>query len=148
MPQGLRLNMEAPRETMLANIEPDWKVEETFGKLQDGPTLYSRGAPSNPAQREARFAAFNAALAGFAAALDGAEVGRCQIVGMAFCADQVSNPFADLLRRVGCRWLVQSLTGSRWIDASASARDRLPLLSRATSPFGVTRCFKASVSSL
>ncbi|RYC31418.1 hypothetical protein D3273_13615 [Lichenibacterium minor] len=95
--KGLRANTEALRETMLDKIEPDWKVEEAFGKLQDAAALYSRTAPSNPAQRETRFAAFNAALAAFAAALDGAEADRSQPAGQAFCADQVPNPLADLL---------------------------------------------------
>lgn len=95
--KGLRANTEALRETMLDKIEPDWKVEEAFGKLQDAAALYSRSTAANPAQRESRFAAFNAALADFAAALDGAEPDPAQVAGQAFCAEQVPNPLADLL---------------------------------------------------
>ena len=95
--KGLRANTEALRETMLDKIEPDWKVEEAFGRLQDAATLYSRSTASNPAQREQRFSAFNAALAAFAAALDGAVADHSQIGGQEFCADQVPNPLADLL---------------------------------------------------
>ena len=81
---------------MLVMIEPDWRIEEAFGRLQDAAALYSRSAPSNAAQREARFATFNAALAAFAAALDGAEADEDRIRGTAFCAEQVPNPLADL----------------------------------------------------
>ena len=95
--KGLRANTEALRGVMLDKIEPDWKVEEAFGRLQDAATLYSRTAPSNAAQREARFAAFNAALAAFAEALDGAEADSAHIAGAGFCAEQVPNPLADLL---------------------------------------------------
>lgn len=95
--KGLRANTEALRGAMLDKIEPDWRIEEAFGRLQDAAALYSRTAPSNPAQRETRFAAFNAALAAFAAALDGAEADHAQLAGGAFCADQVPNPLADLL---------------------------------------------------
>ena len=96
--KGLRANTEALREAMLDVIEPDWKVEGAFGRLQDAAALYSRSAPANPAQRVERFAAFNLALAGFADALDGAEADEVQVAGRtAFCRDQVPNPLADLM---------------------------------------------------
>ena len=95
--KGLRANTEALREVMLDMIEPDWKVEEAFGKLQDAAALYSRSTSPNPALREARFTAFNAALAEFAAALDGAEADDAVVAGKPFCAEQVPNPLADLL---------------------------------------------------
>ena len=83
---------------MLDVIEPHWKVEEAFGKLQDAAALYSRSAPANHAQRVERFAAFNMALVRFADALDGAEADEVQIAGRgAFCRDQVPNPLADLM---------------------------------------------------
>ena len=92
--KGLRADTEALRETMLDVIEPDWKVEEAFGKLQDAAALYSRSAPANPA----RFAAFNVALVSFADALDGAVADEVQVAGRtAFCRDQVPNPLADLM---------------------------------------------------
>ena len=95
--KSLRANTEALRKTMLDVIEPDWKVEEAFGKLQDAAALYSRTTPANVAQRVERFAAFNVALAGFAGALDGAEADEVEVSGrQAFCRDQVPNPFADL----------------------------------------------------
>ena len=95
--KGLRTNTEALRRTMLDVIEPDWKVEEAFGRLQDAAALYSRTTPANSAQRGERFAVFNAALAGFAEALDGAEADAVEMAGrQAFCADQVPNPLADL----------------------------------------------------
>ena len=95
--KGLRTNTEALRKSMLDLIEPDWKVEEAFGRLQDAAALYSRSTPANPGQRVERFAAFNLALAGFADALDGAEADEVQIARTpAFCADQVPNPLADL----------------------------------------------------
>ena len=96
--KGLRANTEALRKTMLDVIEPDWKVEEAFGKLQDAAALYSRTTPANAAQRGERFAVFNTALAGFAEALDGAEADAVEMAGRhAFCADQVPNPLADLM---------------------------------------------------
>ena len=95
--KSLRANTEALRKTMLDVIEPDWKVEEAFGKLQDAATLYSRTTPANVAQRVERFAAFNVAMAGFAEALDGAEADELEVAGrQAFCQDQVPNPLADL----------------------------------------------------
>ncbi len=95
--KGLRANTEALRKSMLDLIEPDWKVEEAFGKLQDAAALYSRTTAANPVQRAERFAAFNLALAGFADALDEAEADEVQIAHTpAFCADQVPNPLADL----------------------------------------------------
>ena len=95
--KGLRANTEALREALLDKIEPDWRIEEAFGRLQDAAALYSRSSLSNPAQREVRFAAFNAALAGFAAALDSAEPDLSQVGGAPFFAEQVPNPLADLL---------------------------------------------------
>lgn len=96
--KGLRADTEALRETLLDVIEPDWRVEEAFGRLQDAAALYSRSAPANPAQRIARFAAFNVTLVGFAAALDGAAADEVQVAGRtAFCRDQVPNPLADLM---------------------------------------------------
>lgn len=95
--KGLRANTDALREAMLDRIEPDWMIEEAFGKLQDAASLYSRSTLSNGAQREARFAAFNAALAAFAAALDEAEPDPSQTSATAFSAEQVPNPLADLL---------------------------------------------------
>jgi hypothetical protein len=96
--KGLRAKTEALREAMLDAIEPDWKVEEAFGRLQDAAALYSRTAPANAAQRGERFAMFNAALAGFADALDGAKADAVELAGRhAFCADQVPNPLADLV---------------------------------------------------
>lgn len=95
--KGLRAATEALRGATLDAIEPDWMVEEAYGRLQDAAALYSRSAPANPAQRVERFAAFNAALAGFAAALDGAEADAAQIgVRAAFCAEQVPNPLAGI----------------------------------------------------
>ena len=70
--KSLRANTEALRKTMLDEIEPDWKVEEAFGKLRDAATLYSRTTPANVAQWVERFAAFNVAMAGFAETLEGA----------------------------------------------------------------------------
>lgn len=46
--KGLRADTEALRETMLDVIEPDWKIEEAFGRLQDAAALYSRTAPATP----------------------------------------------------------------------------------------------------
>ena len=95
--KGLRANTEALREIMLDVIEPDWKVEEAFGKLQDAATLYSRTAPADPARRVERFAACNVALAGFADALDGAKADEVEAAGrQAFYTDQMPNPLADL----------------------------------------------------
>ena len=96
--KGLRATTEALRGTMLDVIEPDWKIEEAFGRLQDAAGLYSRSTPANPAQRAERFAAFTAALAGFADALEGAEADEVQIAGRkTFSTDQVPNPLADLM---------------------------------------------------
>ncbi len=95
--KGLRASTETLRKSMLDLIEPDWQVEAAFGRLQDAAALYSRSTPANPGLRVERFAAFNAALAGFAAALDRAEPDEVQIAAApAFCADQVPNPLADL----------------------------------------------------
>ena len=95
--KGLRAKTEALRKSMLDLIEPDWKVEEAFGRLQDAAGLYSRTTPANAQQRTERFAAFNVALAGFAEALDDAEADEVQMAATpAFCADQVPNPLTGI----------------------------------------------------
>lgn len=95
--KALRTTTAALRESMLDLIEPDWKVEEAFGRLQDAAGLYSRTATANATQRGERFTAFNTALSGFAAALDGAEPDALQVATTpAFCADQVPNPLAGI----------------------------------------------------
>ena len=96
--KSLRANTEALRKTMLDVIEPDWKVKEAFGKLQDAAALFSSITPANASQRINRFATFNVALKGFAEALDGAEADEVKVPSLqAFCRDQVPNPFTDLV---------------------------------------------------
>lgn len=95
--KSLRTDTEALRESVLDVIEPDWQVEAAFGKLRDAAVVYSRSSVANPGQRRERFSAFNIALGGFAAALDGAEADPLQIATRrGFCSDPVPNPLADL----------------------------------------------------